>query len=180
MGIYLFINKRTGVNHIQVDMPEWVPFWPVMALPYLAMLLVPVPMQLAIRDQKRFHDSLLAVLLGFIMIASVWIFFPTELVRPAFERGWDTEIYRWMVGADKPVNILPAGHALWPVIGVYFLAQERRSWLWWMLPLLLFGMMTIATTWQHRPVDIVIGTGIPLGAAWFSERWRVILNWKRK
>lgn len=170
MALYLYINHRTGVEFAPVLMPEWAPFWPVLALPYLAMLLAPFPLILALQDQGRFYRSLVAVTAGFAIIAAIWVLFPTVMHRPEFELGWRTQAYGFLVGQDEPVNILPCGHVLWPTVAVYFLGQERRAWLWWLVPLLLGGMVTVVATWQHRPIDVVLGTEISLGAIWLSER----------
>ncbi len=170
MSFYLYLNQRTGVEFTPVLMPEWAPFWPLLALPYLAMLIAPFPLILALKDQDRFYRSLGAVMIGFAMIAAIWILFPTVMHRPEFELGWQTQVYGFLVEQDNPVNIFPCGHVLWPTVAVYFFAQERSAWLWWLVPFLLFGMVTIVATWQHRPVDVAIGTGIALGAIWLSER----------
>jgi hypothetical protein len=170
MTLYLALNHRSALEFTSVLMPEWAPFWPLLALPYLAMLIAPFPLILALQDQERFYRSLGAVTVGFAMIAAIWIFFPTVMHRPEFELGWQNQVYGFLVQQDNPVNILPCGHVLWPTIAVYFLGQERSTWLWWLVPFLLFGMVTVVATWQHRPVDVAIGTGISFGAIWLSEQ----------
>jgi membrane-associated phospholipid phosphatase len=75
-----------------------------------------------------------------------------------------------MTGVDRPVNIFPCGHVLWPIATLYFLARESRKWLIPLLPLFLFGTITIVTTWQHRPVDVLVGIGLSLGAIWLATR----------
>lgn len=170
LSIYLLINHRAGADHAMVVMPESVPFWPAMALPYLMMLVLPVILQMLIQDQRYFLQSLLAVVIGFTAIATIWILHPTEMTRPSITGHPHTAIYELMTGVDRPVNIFPCGHVLWPIATLYFLARENRKWLIPLLPLFLFGTITIVTTWQHRPVDVLVGIGLSLGAIWLATR----------
>lgn len=172
--IYWLINHRTEANYTPIVMPGWIPFWPVMALPYLMMLLFPVSLHLLIQDQRRFFQALLSVVIGFIAIATIWTVFPTEMTRPSIENHSHTTIYQFLAGADQPVNIFPCGHVLWPIVVLFFLAQEHRNWLIILLPLFLFGTVTIVTTWQHRPVDVLTGIALSLGAIWLATR----IRWK--
>ena len=90
--VYWYINHRTGVEFTPVLMPEWAPFWPLLALPYLAMLIAPLPLIIALQDQGRFYRSLGAVMAGFTVIAAIWILFPTVMYRPESELGWQTHL----------------------------------------------------------------------------------------
>ena len=170
MAIYLLINQRVGVGHMPVTMPDGVLFLPSMALPYLMMLVLPLFFLLLIQDQTRFHRSLLAIVIGFAVISFIWIFYPTEMLRPEIGNDSHAVIYQVMIGVDRPVNIFPCGHVLWPIVSIFFLGQERRSWLKFLRPLFLFGTITVVTTWQHRPVDILVGTAISLGAIWVATK----------
>ena len=38
---YFWINQRNSVEHAPLTMPDWVPFLPILALPYLALLWTP-------------------------------------------------------------------------------------------------------------------------------------------
>jgi hypothetical protein len=171
MLIYLGINYREDVSHFRVLMPEWVPFFPEMALVYLAMLVVPMGGQLLLRDQVRFYRSLGAFVVGFFIIAIIWVVYPTVMMRPDSSATEFVAIYNWMISVDRPVNILPCGHILWPVIIVYFLWQERPEWFWALISLLVIGGLSIVTTWQHRPVDVFIGGLIAWLAIRVSEKF---------
>lgn len=170
LGIYLLINHREGVEHSPVTMPDWIPFCPGMALPYLLMLILPLFLQMLIRDRTRFHQSLLAVVIGFVMISAIWIFYPTTMTRPELGKNSQAVVYQLMVGVDRPVNIFPCGHVLWPLVAGFFLGRERPAWLTFLIPLFLFGTVTITTSWQHRPVDILVGMVIALSAIWIATR----------
>lgn len=162
MAIYLTINHRTGVKHGAVEMPDWVPFWPIMAIPYLLMLILPWFGACALREQRNFYQYLVSVLLAFVVIGSIWYFFPTEMSRPETPEGLLSQVHRHLIAVDNPVCIAPCGHVMGPIVIIYLLACEKRSRLSWMLPLLGLGILSIATTWQHRPLDILIGSIITL------------------
>lgn len=150
-------------------MPEWVPFWPLMTVPYLLMLIVPWLAAYSLKEQKDFFQYLLAVSLSFLAIAGIWYLFPTEMTRPPTPDGALYQIHRELVAIDNPVCIVPCGHVIGPLIIVCLLARENRGRLFWMLPLLALGMVSIATSWQHRPVDILVGTLITLSAFALSQ-----------
>jgi hypothetical protein len=51
-----------------------------------------------------------------------------------------------------------------PVLIVWAFAYERPRWLWWLVPAELVGAAGIATTWQHRPIDVLFGTVLAVAA----------------
>ncbi len=157
MGAYLYINQLGGISHTPVSMPAWVPFLPSLVWIYLGALVVPWFLLLAIDDPVRFRHCAVAHVLAFVMLAMVWLWFPTKMLRPEVPQGWWNELYRYLVLIDQPVNIMPCGHILSPVIVTWFLAEEKRRWLRWLLPLVAISAASIVTTWQHRPVDILLG-----------------------
>jgi hypothetical protein len=156
--IYLRINQRTGIEHHIVEMPEWVPFWPLMTIPYLLMLIVPWLGALTLTENRNFYQYLISASLSFLIIGSIWHFHPTEMARPATPDGALYQIHRILIANDHPVCIVPCGHVIGPIAITCLLGLERPRWLYWMLPLLGFGIISIATTWQHRPLDIVTGS----------------------
>ncbi|MDF1711513.1 MAG: hypothetical protein P1U90_04700 [Akkermansiaceae bacterium] len=176
LSIYLLINRLDERGHIELEMPAWVPFWPGMALPYLMMLILPVFLQMLIQDRRRFLQSLLSVIIAFTATAIIWILFPTEMIRPPLDAQSHISIYQFMIRVDRPVNIFPCGHVLWPISVLFFLTKEHRNWLRILLPLFLVGTVTIVTTWQHRPFDVLTGIGLSLGSIWLATRvrWRTI------
>jgi hypothetical protein len=157
LGAYLYINQLGGISHTPVSMPAWVPFLPSLVWIYLGALVVPWFSLLAIDDPVRFRHCAVVHALAFVMLVTVWLLFPTKMLRPEVPQGWWNELYRYLVLIDKPVNIMPCGHILSPVIVTWFLAEQNRRWLLWLLPLVAISAVSIVTTWQHRPVDILLG-----------------------
>lgn len=170
MSAYLAINHRSGVEHQLVEMPDWVPFWPLMTIPYLLMLIVPWLGAYTLREQSNFFQYLVSVTLSFLVIAGIWYFSPTEMPRPATPEGGLYQVHRNLIAIDNPVCIVPCGHVIGPLIIVSLVALENRQRLIWMLPFLGLGLISIATSWQHRPIDILTGSIITL-SAFVLTRW---------
>ncbi|MCH1509775.1 MAG: hypothetical protein L7T84_11260 [Akkermansiaceae bacterium] len=101
MAIYLMINHRENLAHNAVTMPEWVPFWPLLAIPYLGMLVLPACLSLFIKEQRDFYQYLVSITIAFLVVGSIWYFYPTEMVRPPIPGDWQSHVYREMVSIDK-------------------------------------------------------------------------------
>jgi hypothetical protein len=168
--IYLMINQRTGVNHRIVEMPAWVPFWPLMATPYLLMLIVPWTGASLLKKNRNFYQYLVSVSLAFLVVSSIWYFLPTEMNRPATPKGSFYQLYQILITHDNPVCVVPCGHVMGPIAITCLLGLERPRWLLWIIPLLGLGIVSIATTWQHRPFDILVGSIISLSAVLLTRK----------
>jgi len=97
-----------------------------------------------------------------------WIVTPTTLARPPLPEGWWAAPYRWLTLVDPPNNVMPCAHGIGPVVGAWFAARDRPAWRWPLAGMVALGLPPIAFTWQHRPLDILLGTvaagiGIVLG-----------------
>ncbi len=172
---YAHIDDDRSVSRTTVVMPSWVPFWPAFAPVYLVMLFVPWVLPLSIRDTKRFFACLLALACGFLMIVSCWMLIPTTLPRPPMPEGGWNAVYRGIASTDAPNNVMPAGHAMGPIVVAWFAGRDRPTWRWPLVGMLVLGLPSIALIWQHRPIDILIGIvpaaiGIAVGETLI--RWR--------
>ena len=168
LGLYFLIDRWHFIHRFPVAMPSWVPFWPGFAVPYLGMLLVTWFLPLAIRDAARFRACLRAFVCAFLLIVPWWILTPTTLSRPPLPDGPAFVFYRWIAEIDPPNNIIPAAHGVGPVVAAWFVGLERPSWRWPLALMLLGGLSSIPLIWQHRPLDVLLGTvaagvGIAIG-----------------
>jgi len=173
MSIYFFVNHHPMRQPVAVTMPGWVPFWPALGLPYLVMFVTPWFLSVQIRDRQRFHQCLRAFSVGFVLLIAMWAGFPTTMERPEIPDGWWNAVYREIVRVDRPTNVMPCGHVMPPIVAFWFIATERPSWLKWSLAALLLAVVSVVTTWQHRPIDIVIGGVLSVAAIGAVKRpWR--------
>lgn len=156
-SLIYFTIAQTVENPTVVVMPAWVPFLPILAIPYLLQVVGSYVLVIAVRDRTRRHASVKAYFTAFMLTCAVWYFHPTVMARPAVPPGWWNWPFGVMAGLDLPVNVVPAGHVLMPVIICWAFWHDRRDWLWWLVPAELVGTVAIVTTWQHRPIDVVSG-----------------------
>ena len=170
MAVYLMINHRENLVHDPVTMPEWIPFWPLLAIPYLGMLVVPGCLSLFIREQRDFYQYLVSITIAFLVVGGIWYFYPTEMIRPPIPGNWQSHVYREMVSVDNPVCIVPCGHVITPIAVFCILLRQNSRWFFWLLPLLSLGIISIVVTWQHRPIDVIYGTLISLFGVVLTRR----------
>lgn len=163
-----FTISQVVVRPVEVMMPAWVPFLPVLAIPYLLQVVGSYVLALAVRDEARRRACFYAYFLAYGVTCLIWYFYPTVMHRPHVPPGWWNWPYSVMAGLDMPVNVVPAGHILMPVIIIWAFSHDRPEWLWWLVPAEALGMIGIVTTWQHRPVDVLVGILLALGAGWVA------------
>ena len=156
---YMMIGRMVSAP-VVVLMPHWVPFLPWLAVPYLLQVVVSYFLVLAVRDRALRRASVKAYFAAFAVTSLVWLLYPTMMLRPSAPDAWWNWPFQVMAGLDLPLNILPAGHILMPVILCWAFALDRPRWLWWLVPCELVGTVAIVTTWQHRPIDVFYGVAL--------------------
>ena len=159
-----FVTCRLVQAPTAVEMPEWVPFLPILTLPYLLQVVVSYVLAMFIRDRTLRHAVFKAYFVAIAVTFATWVTFPTTMLRPPAPAGWWNWPYAVMASADLPVHIVPAGHILMPVLICWAFACERPRWLWWLIPAELVGTVGIFTTWQHRPIDVLYGIALAIAA----------------
>ncbi|MDB6028904.1 MAG: superfamily protein [Verrucomicrobiales bacterium] len=174
LGLYLLINHHQPAPTIVVLMPTWVPFAPSFMPVYLGLMLITWLLPVMIFDRTRFRASLRANLCAWLLVMPWWILTPTVMSRPPIPEGSWGETYQWLWAMDHPYNVMPCAHGVGPVVAAWFVGRERPSWRWPLAALLLATLPSISLVWQHRPVDILLGTvaaGVGIAVAeWFYRR----------
>ena len=158
LGVYSLVDHHQPPNPTVVPMPGWVPFWPAFIVPYFGMLLLTWFLPAAIRDAARFRTCEQALICAYLLAIPWWIITPTELPRPQLPDGfWAASMgLTWKL--DEPYNVTPCAHCIGPMIAAWYAIQERPKWRWPLIALLVVGIASIPLTWQHRPVDVLLGT----------------------
>ena len=163
-GAAYFITSHLVRQPEDVRMPAWVPFLPILTVPYLLQVVASYVLAMFIADRTRRHAVFKAYFLSLAIVFAVWIAHPTRMRRPPAPTEWWNWPYAVMARADLPLHIWPAGHILMPVLLIWAVAHDRRQWLWWLVPAELLGTIGIASTWQHRPIDIALGATLAAAA----------------
>jgi hypothetical protein len=162
--VVYFTICSTVTGPAEVFMPAWVPFMPILAIPYLLQVVGSYVMALAISDRTLRRATIGAYFLSYAVTCLVWYSRPTIMYRPPVPAGWWNWPYSVMSGLDLPVSVLPAGHILMPVLVIWAFSIDRPKWLWWLVPAEVLGAVAIVGTWQHRPMDVVIGVVLAIAS----------------
>jgi hypothetical protein len=179
LGLYMLINhQQTPTASTVVVMPAWVPFSPGFLPIYVGLLFVTWWLPVALSDQRRFRACLTANICAWFLVMPWWVLLPTTKLRPPLPQGTWAEGFRWLWTVDQPFNITPCAHGIGPVIAVWFVVKEYPQWRVPLVAALLLALPSIALVWQHRPLDIVLGTvaaaiGIIL-AEYLQRRFRTV------
>jgi hypothetical protein len=174
MALYIFISRHQVGEPTAVPMPGWVPFVPAFILPYLGLLLMTWLLPVAITDGARFRACLRANVCAYLLVMPWWVLTPTMLPRPPLPEGVWAEAIQRLWAVDRPYNIMPCAHGMGPMVVAWFVSREYPKWRWLLIAALVIGLPSIALTWQHRPIDILLGSlaavvGIIVGEMW--GRW---------
>jgi len=154
----MFINHHQPASPKTVLMPAWVEFCPPFFAPYIGLLLITWLLPVAIRDHGLFRACVMANVCAWLLVMPWWILTPTTLARPPLpDEPW-AESFRLLWARDQPYNVFPCAHGIGPVVAAWFAGRDHPAWRWPLAALLLVGLPSIALTWQHRPVDILVGT----------------------
>lgn len=139
-------------------MPGWVPFWPQATALYVALLLVTWLLPVAICNTRNFLRCQLANVLAYLLVMPWWVLLPTRIARPPLhEKTW-MGLYEMLIAVDPPTNIRPCAHGIGPLIAVWFFTKEHPEWRWPLMATACVSLGSIAVTYQHRPLDIGLGT----------------------
>jgi hypothetical protein len=170
LGLYMFIDHHQPASPHAVLMPAWVPLWPVFCIPYLGLLLVTWLLPVAIRDAGLFRACIRANVCAWLLVMPWWMLTPTTLARPALPPGFCANFLNWLWTIDQPHNVFPCAHGMGPIVAAWFASRDHLAWRWPLAGIVVLGLPSIALVWQHRPIDILLGTmaaaiGIVVGEA---------------
>jgi len=155
--------QRHDVGTLYFEWERFIPFVPLMIVPYMSIDLFFVAAPFLCRSEREL-TTLSKRLLATLVVAGVcFLLFP---LRFAFERpptsGWLGAFFDWFRGLDQPHNLLPSLHIAFLIILAQHYTRRTRGLLriasniWFVL----VGLSTLLT-YQHHLMDVV--TGFALG-----------------
>jgi hypothetical protein len=170
LGLYMFIDHHQPITPSIVLMPAWVPFWPIFCMPYVGLLLITWLLPAVIRDAGLFRACIRANVCAWLLVMPWWILIPTTIARPPLPHGVCAYVFYWLWTIDQPYNVFPCAHGIGPVVAAWFVGRDHWTWRWPLIGIVVLGLSSIALIWQHRPIDILLGTmaaviGIAIGEA---------------
>jgi len=154
-----FTSLRTDVGTWRYDWERYIPFIPMMIIPYMSidLFFFAAPFLCHTKSElQRLAGRLSAVV---IIAATCFILFPLQLaVERPHAVGWFGAIYNGFVAMDRPYNLCPSMHiALRTVLAAHY-GKHCRSIMRWAMNFWFFliGCSTLLL-YQHHFIDVVGG-----------------------
>jgi membrane-associated phospholipid phosphatase len=177
--LYFPINRlASGGVSLSITLDQYVPFWPIWAVPYLLSLawwegcFIWAAIKVA---PKTFRAFVIAA--ASVMVASyvIYLFFPTYVERPTpAGTGWGIELVRLIYVSDRSYNAFPSGHAYTTTMISLFLAKwyPSKRWLWSIIAFVI--ILSALFTGQHNLLDMLGGVLLASGGyilgVWLDSR----------
>ncbi len=158
-GTNYFTSLRSDVGTWYYAWERYIPFVPLMVLPYMSIDLFFVAAPFLCRDKREMNVFAGRVALALVVAGTFFLLMPLKLAvpRPQLEGVLGT-LFGWFFQADKPFNLCPSLHiALRGILAETYARHTRGLWnaashVWFSL----IGVSTLLTH-QHHVVDIVGG-----------------------
>ena len=156
-------SQRHDVGTLYFGWERFIPFVPLMIVPYLSIDLFFVAAPFFCRNERELAVFSKRIVAAILVAGICFLLFP---LRFAFERphasGWLGAAFDWFRGMDLPYNLVPSLHlALRTILAQHYARHTRGLWrsaleLWFFL----VGLSALLT-YQHHFLDVV--TGLALG-----------------
>src|SRR5690606_38208636 len=104
-------SQRSDVGTWRYDWEQWIPFVPLMIVPYMSIDLFFFAAPLVARDRESRRLLAMRCVVAMALAAVVWLAMPLRLAvdRP-HAPGWLGAIYNQFTALDKPYNLCPSLH----------------------------------------------------------------------
>lgn len=152
-------SLRTDVGTWYFDWERWIPFVPLMVVPYMSIDLFFVSAPFLIDNDRELQTFARRIAFAIGAAGICFLVMPLRLAvdRPALE-GWLGAVFGWFFTMDKPFNLCPSLHiALRTLLAETYSRYTRGMWniashVWFSL----VGLSTLLT-YQHHVVDVAGG-----------------------
>jgi protein-tyrosine phosphatase/membrane-associated phospholipid phosphatase len=152
-------SLRSDVGTWYYEWERYIPFVPLMIIPYMSIDLFFVAAPFLCRDRCELATFSRRVTLAIVVAGAFFLAMPLKLgqERPHVD-GWLGSLFGWFFAADLPYNLCPSLHiALRTLLADTYSRHTRRFWnvashVWFSL----VGFSTLLT-YQHHVIDVVGG-----------------------
>ena len=158
-GTNWLTSLRTDVGTWYYSWEKYIPFVPLMVIPYMSIDLFFVAAPFLSRDERELKMFCRRIVLAIVLAGTCFLAMPLKLAveRPVLE-GWLGLLFGWFFAADLPYNLCPSLHiALRTILAETYARHTRGAWkfashAWFSL----IGISTLLT-YQHHVIDVVGG-----------------------
>ncbi|HZZ71730.1 MAG TPA: phosphatase PAP2/dual specificity phosphatase family protein [Pirellulales bacterium] len=158
-GANWLTSQRSDVGTWYYAWERWIPFVPLMVIPYMSIDLFYIAAPFLCADQLELRTYCRRIALAICVAGALFLLVPLKLgvVRPPLT-GWMGDAFGWFFAADLPYNLFPSLHiALRTILADVYSRHTRGLWrgavnVWFSL----VGISTLLT-YQHHLVDVAGG-----------------------
>lgn len=151
--------QRSDVGTWYYEWERFIPFVPLMIVPYMSIDLFFVAAPFLCRNRRELATFSRRIALAILVAGTLFLVMPLKLghERPQID-GWLGALFGWFFAADLPYNLCPSLHiALRTILAETYARHTRAFWniashVWFSL----IGFSTLLT-YQHHVVDVVGG-----------------------
>ena len=165
--------QRHDVGTLYFEWERFIPFVPLMIVPYLSIDLFFIAAPFLCRSEGELATFSKRIVAAIVVAGICFLLFP---LRFAFERphasGWLGAAFDWFRGMDQPYNLLPSLHiALRTILAQHYARHTRGLWrsvsnVWFFL----VGLSTLLT-YQHHVMDVVAGFALGVYCIYFIREF---------
>jgi protein-tyrosine phosphatase/membrane-associated phospholipid phosphatase len=184
--VYFWCNwissQRHDVGTLYFQWERFIPFVPLMIVPYMSIDLFFVAAPFLCRSERELATFSKRIVAAIVVAGICFLLFP---LRFAFDRphasGWLGAFFNWFRGMDQPYNLLPSLHIAFRTILAQLYARHTRG-LWRSASNIWFFLIALSTllTYQHHFMDVVAGFALGVHCIYFfresTTRFPVIEN----
>jgi protein-tyrosine phosphatase/membrane-associated phospholipid phosphatase len=158
-GASWITSLRTDVGTWYYAWERFIPFVPIMIIPYMSVDLFFVAAPFICSDRRELQLLSKRIRLGILVAGCCFLIYPLKLAteRPVIG-GWLGVIWSWFIGMDRPFNLLPSLHITLRTILANTYARHTRG-LWHVASSIWFSLIGFSTLLmhQHHVVDVIGG-----------------------
>jgi protein-tyrosine phosphatase len=161
--------QRHDVGTLYFEWERFIPFVPLMIVPYLSIDLFFVAAPFLCRDERELATFSKRIVAAIVVAGICFLLFP---LRFAFERphagGWLGAAFDWFRGMDQPYNLLPSLHIAFRTILAQLYARHTHG-VWRVASNIWFFFVGLSTllTYQHHFMDVVAGFALGVYCIYF-------------
>jgi protein-tyrosine phosphatase/membrane-associated phospholipid phosphatase len=151
--------QRSGVGTWYYAWERFIPFVPLMIIPYMSIDLFFIAAPFLCRDRRELATFTRRTALAILVAGACFLAMPLKLghERPEVD-GWLGALFGWFFAADLPYNLCPSLHIALRTILAETYARHTRG-LWNFASHAWFSLVGFSTllTYQHHVVDVAGG-----------------------